>query len=305
MKNKITSGIWFVFIGLILLLHNMNLIDFNFWAMIKYWPLLIIIVGVNLIVQQKTYGNYIKIVSNILVLTGLTYIGLTDKSPNWMDYVHIRTQALSDTDSTYSSQINLPYDSLVQEASIKFNAGGGSLEMKADSADQLFSAESPDKSMGIHLEQHEKDGKKQFTLDIMPESKSKKSNHTLVQLHPNILWDLDLNYGAAYINCDFSTLRLRNLTVNSAASNINMHLDSPRSGVSKIDINTGASTIQLQIPKEAAMRIKYTSALSSTKLEGFEFEEEGMAKTADFDQAHNKYDLELNGAVNDIKISRY
>ena len=305
MKNKITSGIWFVFIGLVLLLHNMDIINFNFWAILKYWPLLIIILGINLITQHKPYGGYIQISCNVLFLAWIFYVGMTDKSPNWMDYTHIRTNSLHRTDSSFSSKITVPYDSLLQEASIEFRAGGGSLEMKSVSSAQLLSAESPDKSMGMSLEEHNIDEKKKFIVDIMPESKSKKANKTIVALHPNVLWDLHLNYGAVYINSDLVNLKFKILELNSAASNIKMRLGEPQTGISKIEINTGASTIELRIPKDAEMRVNYTSVLSSTSFEEFDSNEDGEAKTAHYDAAENKYDMELNGAANDIKIIRY
>ena len=305
MKNKITSGIWFVFIGLVLLLHNMGVIDFNFWAILKYWPLLIIIVGIKLLTQNRPQGLYIQVGCTILFLGWIFYIGITDKSRNWMDYAHIRTNSLHGIDSAYASKIAVPYDSLLKEASIEFRAGGGSFEMESVSSAELFSAESPDKSMGINLEEHETDGKKKFIVDIMPESKSKKSNKTVIALHPNILWDLHFNYGAAYIDSDISALRFKSMELQSGVSNIKLRLGQPQTGISKIEINTGASTIELRVPKDAEMRINYTSVLSSTSFEGFASNADGEAKTAHYDEAENKYDMELNGAANDIKIIRY
>src|SRR5690606_24495956 len=88
MENKITSGIWFVFIGVVLLLHNLDIIHFNFWATIKYWPLLIIIMGVNLIAQNKLYGNYIKIGCNVLFLGWIFYVGMTASETDWTEQLY-------------------------------------------------------------------------------------------------------------------------------------------------------------------------------------------------------------------------
>lgn len=51
--KRITTGIIFLFIGIILLLSKMDIIDFNWFEVFRYWPLLIILVGVNILVPKK------------------------------------------------------------------------------------------------------------------------------------------------------------------------------------------------------------------------------------------------------------
>src|SRR5690606_14216337 len=85
MKNKISTGIWFIFFGSIVLLDNFNIIDFNFYAIMKYWPLMIVSVGISLIFQHKNYGTAVIVFVNLAICIVLAVVGYTSKDNfNWV-----------------------------------------------------------------------------------------------------------------------------------------------------------------------------------------------------------------------------
>src|SRR5690606_4020389 len=221
MENKITSGIWFVFIGVVLLLHNLDIIHFNFWAIIKYWPLLIVIAGVNLIAQDKPYGNYIKIGCNLLFLGWILYVGMSASKTDWTEplynnkYININNTG---KDATLSDLVQIPFDSTMKESVLEFNGGAGKFEMKVEEKTNLVSARSKAKGMGMSMETAQENGKQKVVINAQPTSKGKKSDAVLINLHPDVLWDLNLNYGAANINGDLSMLTFGNLEINTGAS---------------------------------------------------------------------------------------
>ncbi|MBD1427075.1 LiaI-LiaF-like domain-containing protein [Sphingobacterium arenae] len=308
MENKITSGIWFVFIGLILLLHNLDIIHFNFWAVIKYWPLLIIIAGVNLIVQNKAYGSYIKIGCNVLFLGWILYVGTTASNTDWTEqlynskYIHVEH---TDNGAPLSDAVQIPFDSTMKASTLEFNGGAGKFEMRVNENINLVSARSKTDDMGMNMKTVHEEGRQKVVINAQPTSKSKKSDAVLIDLHPDVLWNLNLNYGAANISGDLSMLKFDKLEINTGASNMSLTLGLPQIRHSKIEIATAASKIHLRVPKDAAIKVEYTSILSKNSFEGFETNESGVAKTAHYDEAENKFDIELEGAANNFTISRY
>lgn len=309
MENKITAGIWFVFIGLILLLSNLDVINFNIWATLKYWPLLIVILGVNLMVQNKDYSTYIKIGCNVLFLGWILFVGLTTQSNSWQDSIFTNRQTSwtdGDNENEFSTQVSSPYDSSATAATFEFNGGAGAFNLQAEASEQLIQASSPDKRVGLYLETLENVKKPRVTINAKPISKNrKKAGVVNINLQPNILWDLEFNYGAATIHGDLSKTNINKMEINTGASTLSLKLGNPKVKQAQIEINTGASTIDLQIPKEAAIMVKYSSILSSNRLDGFETNSKGLAKTAGYDQATLKYSIEIEGAANSFSISRY
>lgn len=308
MENKITSGIWLVFIGLVLLLHNLEIIDFNFWATIKYWPLLIILVGINLIAQNKTYGSYIKIGCNVLFLGWILYMGMSAPTTSWTERLynskHVRIDNIDDS-GPMSNEVHTAFDTTVKESILEFNGGAGKFEMRAQESAHLISAKAKTNDMGMNMKTTKTDGQQKVTINAKPAFSNKQSNTVLIDINPNVLWNLYLNYGAASINGNLAALQFHTLELNAGASNVNLTLGSPQTGASKIDISTGASTIVLRIPKDVAVKAEYSSILSKNSLEGFETNEKGVAKTANYESTENRYDIELKGAANTFKITRY
>lgn len=310
MENKITSGIWFVFIGLVLLLHNLHVIDFNLWAVFKYWPLLIIIVGINLMVQNKSYGPYVKIGSNVVLLAWILYVGITSKSSSWQESIFTqRTENYNDDEDTsaYANKVSVPFDEAYKEAKFEFNGGAGTFDFQSNPSDELFTADSPDKYMGLNLTTDRSENKQKITLSAKRIGKKSKKNIQTVNLnfHPNTVWDMELNYGAATLSGDISNLSFKKLDINTGASTMDLKLGAPKVAVAKINIETGASTIQLRIPKDAAIMVTHSSVLSSNSFEGFETNSKGLAMTKDYNTAANKYEINVEGAANTFTISRY
>ena len=54
-KNNLYIGVAFVFMGLILLLNNLGILDFSFWHSIyDLWPLLLVVFGVHLMTNKPS-----------------------------------------------------------------------------------------------------------------------------------------------------------------------------------------------------------------------------------------------------------
>lgn len=309
MENKITSGIWFVFIGIILLLHNIDVINFNFIATLKYWPLLIVIVGINLMVQNRMYGNYIKIAANVLFLGWITYVGLTSPSSHWTSELFnnrdIKIGDLDD-DAELLNSVQTEIDSSADAASLEFNGGAGKFDIRGDSTSKLVSAHSENDNMGMNIQSKVEEGKQRVILNAKPtNNNNKKTGKVFIEINEKQLWDLEFNYGAATIDGDLSNVRFNNLEINTGASDMNLKLGMPQSEVSNINIATGASKIHFNIPKEAAISVKYSSILSKNSFEGFKTKKNGKALTANYEEATMKFDIELDGAANTFTITRY
>ncbi|SFS92018.1 LiaI-LiaF-like domain-containing protein [Sphingobacterium wenxiniae] len=309
MENKIISGIWFVCIGLLLLLHNLDVIDFNLWAIVKYWPLSVILVGVNLMVQNRAYGGYIKIACNVLFLGWIVFVGLSSPNTGWTPKIFNNGNISFSNDKDNKdllSTVSVPYEENVQEVKFDFNGGAGAFEIAPSDA-KLLEATCESEDMGLRLESKNKDGEQKIELTAKPKGKknNKVNRKVAMSLHTAPVWDMELNYGAAKFSGDLSPFKIKKLDINTGASSMDLKLGEPQLETTKIKIATGASTIHLHIPKDAPVRIKYSTIASSNNLEGFDNMQKGLATSNNYDNASKRFDIELDGAANTFTISRY
>ena len=80
-KTDMTPGIIFIGLGAFFLLRNLGFIDY--WTMnhlIRLWPLILIVIGINTIFQKYPFVAFItwSLFFAIIILSGLFYNQATD-----------------------------------------------------------------------------------------------------------------------------------------------------------------------------------------------------------------------------------
>lgn len=302
MNNKISAGVWFVFIGLVVLLHNLNVIHFNFYAIIKYWPLALVSVGVSLLLQGKKNGALISTAANILICIFLIIVGTTSN-----DYSHLEksrhTVSASYEDDYKTVRASRNPDT--RTAEIEINGGAVSYSISDATADgALFEATTS--NPGITLTLDEKDGARNaLSLDMEIQGERSNKKPIQVRLDSTAIWDITFNVGAVSVDGDFSPYQIQSFGVNSGASSFKLKFGEPQNGITNIKISTAASSIKLSIPKDVAYSVKSENLLSSIKINGAKKKGDGNYQTDGYAEAENKYQIEIVGAANSFALNTY
>ena len=298
MKSKISTGVWLIFFGVIALLHNFDIVHFNFYSILKYWPLLIVSLGINLIFQYKNYGTAVIIAVNMALCIFLAYVGFTSTDKfNWTGKV-VYKNATTDTSETAKS-VMIPFSEDITKPELTFNIGASTVNIDSNTT-QLLEATSASKDLGFSLDNEGN----QIELNAVINDKNAKDHNVNLALSNKANWDLAFNIGAARFTADFSTHNIESLEINSGAATVNLKLGHPVTEKVNIEINTAASTCKILIPKDAACAIDVTTILSNNKLAGFT-KKNDVWQTENYETATKKYFIELNGAANSLKIDRY
>jgi len=303
MRGKISTGIWFIFFGLIALLHNFNIINFNFWAILPYWPLLIIAVGAKLIFQNNKNGLYIIPAINIILCLFLGYIGLTSNEKfNLMDKIMVNSNP-KDTIGASMTVHASPYLGHTETATLVLNTGALALRLDSIPSEELVVASTDNNNIGLKLLESGDNESPNFELNTVIKKEGKNNSVTLA-LNENPIWDIYINMGAATFNADLSRHKFSNMEINAGAASMNLTFGMPSVENSTVEVNTGASSFVINIPKEAACQVEISSFLSSKKLNGFD-KNGNYYQTPDFENAEKKYTIHIEGAANSLKINRY
>lgn len=300
MNNKITTGIWFIFFGVIFLLHNFSVINFNFFAMLKYWPLLIIAIGANLILQNKANGTLISGIINLVICIFLAILGMTSE-----DKFHLGNINLGSPVSTENMQkeISIPLkESNVHTASLEFSAGATKLILDSANADLLLEAKSTAQKNALQLVSDPNDNNIEL---IATNNGADLNSKILLNLNTKPIWKLDINLGASSFVANLSHHKFRQINLNSGATSIVLTLGEPTVGLSTIEVNTAASSLQIKMPHGVACMIENDSFLSGETLKSLPIKEGDISKTTNYDSATNKYLIKISGAANSMGIDHY
>ncbi|WP_140937543.1 LiaI-LiaF-like domain-containing protein [Sphingobacterium lumbrici] len=305
MNSKITTGIWFIFFGIIILLHNFGVVNFNFYALFKYWPLIIIAIGTNLILQNRKFGTIITSIINVTICIFLMVIGLTSSEKfSFNKFGNINIENRKDT-LGLKQVVSLPFTDDIQEINLEINVGATSLFLDSQSSEELIKASSPNDNMGLKLKVTDEEKLKKIELISKIKKDNPSGNSIHFALNKNPIWNMEFNMGASSFKGDLSGYKLANLSINSGATNIDLTLGQPQLSVTTIEINTAASSCKINLPKNAACMIENDSFLSGKKFKGLDIKEDNRHKTLDFDTAQNKYIIKISGAANSLSINRF
>lgn len=311
--KRITTGIIFLFIGVILLLTKMDIIEFNWFEVFRYWPLLIILVGVNILVPKKDIGYIISIGITSIILAIYAYIGITTPNQSLLSRIMnnkdfgIDIENEADFKGT-SNVVSVRKTMHANHATANIDLGATQIKLKDTTESNLFEASNTSDKYFLSLNTTVNNDSI-TTLNLQGKAKKgidSKGNSTLIKLNKNIIWDLNFNVGAIDMQGDLSNFKINSLTIDAGASNLDLKLGNPQM-VSNINIDAGASSIQIALPKDAACQIITEMALSSIDADSsfIKGSDKGTLTSPNFENAKNKFKISIDGGITSVTVTRY
>lgn len=317
-RKNILWGILLVIVGTLFLFDYYELIDFSFSNLLRLWPLLLIIWGISILPIKKQYSNIITIA---LVFGGLLLASLVPHKSFHYSFSNgvssSNVSVVDDDDDTYtnSKHYSISYaanDSTLTTAKLDLNIGAGDLsitqpseqywlDFEANSNLQDYNGSMTTNGTQAHfIIDSEEEGHRNFKLN------NKSKNKAKLRLSNKLLWDIELDAGAVEMYSDLRELRIRSLEINTGASDINISLGTLQKET-HLNIDSGASSIDIEIPAAAYCEIKADGFISDLEAPGFIKNDKGVYTTKDVsaDTADvQKIYIDIDSAVSAVNIHR-
>ncbi len=303
--GKTSLGLVVVFIGVFILLDNLGIFNFDWLGVVYFWPVLIILIGVNILLPKKMEGQILSIMATVIVLLFFAYQGLKTSGSKWNS---IRGEEIS-SENNQLSLLSRDYDEKVDYA--KLNIEGGAVEYTiSETSSKLIDIEANSSFSSFSLSSILTDGKAvlDFTqkgTEEITRKRLKTENKASIRLHQAPIWDINLEIGAGSANFDLKAFKIRNISIDGGVSAIKMTLGMPAEEISKIDFEGGLSSLDIQIPTQAGCVIYVESALSSLKFPGFVKQVDGSYLSDNYNGSSKKFEIKLENGLSSIKVIRY
>jgi hypothetical protein len=323
--DRLVPGTILVCIGAIILLHNFNVVQFQWMNILYLWPIFLIMGGVNLVFagNRSPLATVVKLAVIIGGFSLLLFGNFGNRYHFWPStFIHFDD---NDDDDNGSDSTNVDHGVTKIEGSSTFNkdytpdaklarlniSGGATTYTLNDTTNQLFKAETK-----------EFYGKYEFTNDLVDsvyvlslrmksnhqdwhfDSDDNKSNTADIKLNPNPIWDINVETGATKVNFDLSKFKIKSVTLKGGAASFDVKLGMPLA-TTNVEIATGMSESTINVPKDAACSIEANTGLSSNKFDGFTKKDDNTYETEGFSSAKNKIIIHISGALADFKVNRY
>ena len=328
--NKIIKGLTFLLVGTILLANTLEILDWSVWSnLFKLWPLLVISLGLSLIFRGKSlsFMGPLIIFLGIIVGVGASYIGISfegeivrevktlsreivievEKVPEVKLAPEVETlseaETAQETEATQEVEISSEVEeySGIEKASIELKFDVGTLNID-ESTPLLYECISHYRYK--EFEPFEKYSTTEKEANILIYHSSVKGNFRnpknkwQLKLNNQIIYDLNIETGAVNMDCNLSAFKVEKLYIESGASNINLVIPKYNS---KIIIDTGVSNIDIAIPKNVGATVNIDSGIALKDLDDF-IKRDSMYISNNYNSSKFKVDIEIDCGVSHINI---
>lgn len=314
--DKIFWGILLVFIGVIFLLENFGIIDFSWYYAWRFLPIILILIGVNILLSRSNpkVGLVATTLITVIALGVITYMGLqkgNDRSQwNWTysddNNDELDSDSLNNTEM--SSSYEEDYDPKYKTAKLNVRGGASAFELRSGT-DKLFEANLNQTKSRYYLKKTETDSS--AVLDF--NAKNKNGNYSfnneefddvVMMLNTQPLWDISLYFGAGKADFDLSNHKIKNIYLKGGAAEFQVKLGDLYSNVN-LTAETGVAEVKIEVPETVGCQIKTSTGLSSKDFEGFTKKGDGTYETANYSSATKKINIVLKGGLSDFNVNRY
>lgn len=315
--EKIVWGLILIFIGSVFLLDNFNVINFYWGSVWRFWPIIFILIGANMLFSRfgnKTSAPILAASITILVLIFIGYEGSRPRSERisfhskHFKYDYDIKTTTRDSGWSGTSNFTEPFTTGTQRAELNIQGGATSYKL-SDTTSNLFDADVKQnygrytlvKTIGDSvavLNFRMRDQKRRWNIDEMD------TNETRMRLNSAPVWDINVEMGAGEADFDLTSFKVRKLEFKGGAAAFEAKLGEHQLNTDVI-VETGVASVEIEVPSSAGCRIVVDSGLSSKDFIGFVKQADGSYKTSNYDSAANKIDISLKGGLSSFEVRKY
>lgn len=301
--SNIFWGILFIVLGVLYLVVNVFSLPIYLSSLYEYWPIILILFGLSFMSGSKPVKAFTVGASALflaLVMFSFFKSGCNDcKSDE--DY----TESYSKPTETYSRI----YEPSIKNVDLEIVGAAGTFSVSSDS---LYLFNISGKALSRVFEIDTMASSNYYSLSLgMKENVINLEDGKLTDrkfkmgFHPNPVYKVKCDLGAASADLDFRKLKIEKLDLQMGAATLNLELNEPPGEITYVDIEAGASSIEISIPKFVGSELTNNMAISDKKFNGFKRIRDNLHQTENFSSSKKKIIFKLDGGVSKITIRQY
>ncbi len=293
---NIIWGIILIFLGITIIASKFGYLSQGFWLrLLDFWPLIFIIIGLNII--SKNAKRRLPFTLIILILIIIPFIvAIVNPVP------YVKQQEVRE-------DMTVPFDPSVKEVFLNIDGGAGNFRISRGGKD--ISSGSFSSNYAKLIKEISKKGEKLhikyitegiFKRDIIVRDVKTTMN---LLLNDDIPYIIGLKIGASSLDLELSSIVVKELKVDAGASSIDIKLGN-KSPLQYVSIKAGASDINIRVPKNSGIKIKFDGGLSSKKFHNIELiKRDDTYETEDYESSNKKIEIDISAGVSSIDIYGY
>ncbi len=299
-NNRSTGmGIAFIVVGLFLIAYKFDFIDFRlFWSVVNLWPLIFVVVGINIIFKKTTW---------VKALTWTLFIVIVVLNSYYFEN-GFKVFGRSVSYNIERQEHIIEYESDIKDGELRLKLGAGRLDISSGH-DYLIESNFPKKITTA------KDSISNNRRIIVYETINNNiiNQRTFgndgyeynIKLNENVSWDVDIDMGAMDAKLDMRDIAFDDLDIDIGAGQLELYLDDINENAS-ISIDSGVSDIDIYIPEDMSVKLKYDGGIKDIDFIGDSYyKKDGDYYYSDDYSSDFYYYIDINTGVGNLSIRDY
>ncbi|MEJ2881350.1 LiaF transmembrane domain-containing protein [Pedobacter sp. GR22-6] len=307
--DRIMWGIVLLFIGGVLLLENFQIIDFHWGSVWRFWPIFLIIAGVNILFSKNKsqVGGIVSLAILVVTLILLFFKGQQPSNKSYTIIDRVEDEVNIDRSKYEDLHFSHPYtDSSSVKTVLNISGGGTSFELK-EPTDSLIEAKVENRAGKFTLQTMKEDSV--TTVNFKMNGKQKWNmgdggNDVDFLLNKDPKWEVNMNMGAGEVKFDFSDYKVSKFNFDGGAAALDIRFGSLLP-LMEVNVKTGVADVKINVPEASGCRIKTKTGLSSKDFSGFTKLDDGVYESPNYKSAVNKVLINLDGGLSNFEVHRY
>jgi len=297
MTYRYRSYFWpaiLILVGVFALLINSGLVPAErLDRLVDLWPLILIVIGLELVVRRAVQGPAAEIAAAVVVLIAIVvaaaYIALGPSIPTGTHTLDASARVGSLDHGTARIDVGAANITMVGGSDIGGDLFRAHIEYSGNKPDVSVDTSSGD----VHISQSNTSGlffeSHRFVLDL--------------QLNTGVRWSIAVNSGSSTDDFNLTAVHVASLELNTGASRESITIGTP-SGTVPITINGGALNVTIHRPQGVAASVAVSGGAVTLNFDGRQHHDVGSAsdRSGDYDGATNRYQVEVNGGACNVTL---
>jgi len=293
--SSIFLGVFFVLVGLLLLVLQLDLLTIELEFAKYLWPLVIIFIGISMFNLPKSIKFLLSGLSAAILALFIFGLFSSCKSCSSELWDNI---ALDE----YSETVLMELDSNLQLSNLLLDGAAGNITIMG-TTDKFFDLNNNFHRSNNRIEKIDSTSNNLY-LDLLFSGENKNKASTKLKLNPDIVWNMNFNAAALNIDADLRMYNLRNFHCNSAATNLKLKIGE-KSDTVNIVISSALSNLSIEIPKIFSAKLTGNKTLSNFNIEGFEeSSQKGVYFTDNYGKTNQVVYIDLQADLSKVKFKR-
>ncbi|WP_293313364.1 LiaF transmembrane domain-containing protein [Pedobacter sp. UBA5917] len=328
--DRLIWGIILLFIGGVLLLENFGVINFYWRNVWSFWPIFLIIAGLNILFNRNNSqtGSIISIGVLVVALSFLFYRGQQVPEHGYWWGNHFKKDIdvnidhndgdddndndddNNNKDSSYHQlKLTEPFVAADNAKKTVLNISGGGISFNLDGETAaLIDADIKKKRGNFSLKKLVTDSATVLTFS-MDDKKGKwnfgdNGNDVNFKLNKEATWNVLMKLGAGEANFDFSPYKVRTFRFDGGAAALDIKIGDLLP-ITDVVVKSGVADVKIKVPNGSGCRIKTKTGLSAKDFDGFEKLSDGVYETSNYKTSTKKIFISLDGGLSNFEVSRY